>query len=321
MHYNLRRRNGHAVQELKDGERRINDASYQIGAITCLFGLFGVAVAFLAAYNLPASSNTTFIQFFGLYLLVAAAAAAAGSVAGFIFGIPRTLDPAARAAVAGAAADGSVADKTNAMLAANTNLERISDWLTTLLIGATLVQIGTIIRSVKGFAEYLWTDKGQIYGPVILLLVYFFALAFLGIYLITRLYLTAALTQTLGMLAGGSGLTSAQSLSAILANSVQVKDPKELQFLVSAIDRWQLTESDREDPGLNALIARILYNHLMSGSPDNANLRTEQLRAALSRAIREPGARESLKSFFTAEKAARGDQTLPGDLVNMFFKS
>ncbi|MFS8115251.1 hypothetical protein QD460_26315 [Rhizobium jaguaris] len=317
----MRQRNGQAASQLKEGERRINDASYQIGAITCLFGLFGVVVAFLAAYNAPSSSTAGFTQFFGLYLLVAAAAAAAGSVAGFIFGIPRTLDPAARAAVAGAAADGGVADKTNAMLAANTNLERISDWLTTLLIGATLVQIGAIIHWIRGFAEYLWTKDGQIYGPVVLLLVYFFALAFLGIYLITRLYLTAALTQTLGMLAGGSGLTNAQSLHAILTNSVQEKDPKELQFLVSAIDRWQLTDGEREDTGLNALIARILYNYSMSGNPDNATLRMEQLRGALSRAIREPGARESLKSFFAAEKAARGDQTLPGDLLNMFFKS
>jgi adenine-specific DNA methylase len=73
--------------------------------------------------------------------LAAAAAASGGALFGFAFGIPRTLDPTSRAAVATAMSQGGSAGGINALMAANTNFERASDWLTTLLIGATLVQI------------------------------------------------------------------------------------------------------------------------------------------------------------------------------------
>src|SRR5438876_12148370 len=50
-------------------------------------------------------------------------------------------------AVATAATRAGPAAASHALLAANTNLERISDWLTTLLIGATLVQVKEIGRA------------------------------------------------------------------------------------------------------------------------------------------------------------------------------
>src|SRR5262249_59046584 len=71
-----------------------------------------------------------------LYGLTACAAAAAGALFGFLFAIPRTREAAA---VAGRPEDPTAVRQ--AVLVANTNLERVSDWLTTLLLGATLVQI------------------------------------------------------------------------------------------------------------------------------------------------------------------------------------
>jgi hypothetical protein len=66
----------------------------------------------------------------GSGLLVAGAAALAGGVIGFLFGIPRT--------VPGASAPGA----TGTQYQGNTNLEQISDWLTKILVGIGLVQIG-----------------------------------------------------------------------------------------------------------------------------------------------------------------------------------
>ena len=143
-----------------------------------------------------------FAAFFGADMLVAAAATAAGAALGFVFGIPRTLDPASRAAVA-AAAERTAAADSHALLAANTNLERISDWLTTLLIGATLVQIKDIAAWVGSLGKNLTTGGAAANDAVIpIIVIYYVALSFLGVYLITRLYLTSAFENTLGMLLG-----------------------------------------------------------------------------------------------------------------------
>jgi hypothetical protein len=92
---------------------------------------------------------------------------------------------------------------SQAALAANTNLERISDWLTTLLIGATLVQSQNVVAWVGSLGER-FKDGLTIQALVPIIVVYYFALAFLGTYLVTRLYLTLALQETLALLAGVS---------------------------------------------------------------------------------------------------------------------
>jgi hypothetical protein len=126
-------------------------------------------------------------------LLAAAAATAAGALFGFIFAIPRTLDPASHAAVAGAVSRDPVA----ATQAVNTNLERISDWLTTLLIGATLVQIKDVVGWVGSLGQKLSTSGIAANASVVpIIVIYYFALAFLGVYLITRLYLASAFRDT-----------------------------------------------------------------------------------------------------------------------------
>jgi hypothetical protein len=73
-------------------------------------------------------------------------------------------------------------------MAANTNFERVSDWLTTLLIGVTLVQIKDTAAWVGGLGKGLLqggTAANDAIIPVIV--IYFFTLAVLRVYLITRL--------------------------------------------------------------------------------------------------------------------------------------
>jgi hypothetical protein len=183
-------------------EKKIFAASFRIGWTVVACGLGGLGAIALWAHGVV-HADIGFAAFFGADLLVAAAASAAGALFGFIFGIPRTLDPASRAAVATAAVQQNTGDASNALMAANTNLERISDWLTTLLIGATLVQIKDIVKWVGNLGKGL-LQSGQAANDAVVpvIVVYFFALAFLGVYLITRLYLTSAFLQTLAILTG-----------------------------------------------------------------------------------------------------------------------
>lgn len=84
---------------------------------------------------------------FSILFLVGCAAWLSGSVLGFLFGVPRfQADPQA---------------DSNRMLP-NTNLEQVSDWLTKIIIGATLVQLGTLVDHLQ--ALFLMVG-GQIDKP------------------------------------------------------------------------------------------------------------------------------------------------------------
>lgn len=296
------------------GEIKINAASYRIGAVTALFALFGVTIAFVSAFGAASGANSEFLKLLGLNVLAAAAAGSAGAFAGFVFGIPRTLDPAARAVVADVASSGGAADKTNAILASNTNLERISDWLTTLLVGATLVQLGPIITHIHDFADYLASDDGRQQGPIILLLIYFFILGFLGIYLITRLYLTSALTQTLGMLRGDGGLSNLATLKAAVAK-FHAAPNEAIPGYVSLVDNWVLTDEERKDPELNSIAAYLVYRYLGLGQRQDAAQRATELHSLVRLAAAKPELKEQLKTFFSSEVSQLGDQSLAGDII------
>jgi len=139
-----------------------------------------------------------FLAYFGGDLL---AAAAAGAFVGFIFGLPRTLDAESRTKLLDAVQKNDTVAASHAAMAANTNLERVSDWLTTLLIGATLVQIKDIVIWVGGIGKNLIDGRAPANDAVVpIIIVCYFALSFLGIYLITRLYVTYALSLTLDLL-------------------------------------------------------------------------------------------------------------------------
>jgi hypothetical protein len=73
-------------------------------------------------------------------LLVAGAAFLGGALLGFLFGIPRSL--AVEATPAGTTAEPVEAGQRAALYRSNTNLEQISDWLTKILVGVGLVELG-----------------------------------------------------------------------------------------------------------------------------------------------------------------------------------
>jgi hypothetical protein len=238
---------------------------------------------------------------------------------GFVFGIPRTLDPASRAAVATATSRGGSGAASNALMAANTNLERISDWLTTLLIGATLVQIKDIAAWVGGLGKGLF-QGGQAANDAVIpvIVIYFFTLAFLGVYLITRLYLTSAFVQTLGMLTGTAETTAdpkalASTLDAALASGTF----SDLQAALKAYDESNLLEADRADPQLNVKLARVAAKAIASGSrTGRRGDPIAELKAFIIRAAADPAIKTSLKNDILSHSIT-GDGKLDVELSDI----
>jgi tetratricopeptide (TPR) repeat protein len=114
---------------------------------------------------------------------VGGAALLIGVLLGFLFGIPRTLQ-------------GDVPDKATRTYQVNTNLEQISDWLTKIIVGVTLIDLRTIPGHLMEISEYLAPALGggrraeAMAGGSIL---YFSVAGFFFGYLGTRLYLASAI--------------------------------------------------------------------------------------------------------------------------------
>jgi hypothetical protein len=148
----------------------------------------------------------------------ASACAFVGMLLGFLFGIPRFLarfgtpatvpeanQPQGSAAPSGGGqppqTQGPAAPGAWGQLApqagVNTNLEEISDWLTKIIVGVSLVElqrVQTKLLEAAGFIAQALGGSSQTsfaYG----LLLYFSISGFLGGYLLTRLYLQRAFRE------------------------------------------------------------------------------------------------------------------------------
>ncbi|OBI12890.1 hypothetical protein A5712_06170 [Mycobacterium sp. E2327] len=86
-------------------------------------------------------------------ILIALASACLGGFLGFIFAIPRELQSTQLDA-----------DSKSARYIGNTNLEQISDWLTKVLVGISLVQIGKVPAALEALGRQLAPLLGS-YGP------------------------------------------------------------------------------------------------------------------------------------------------------------
>jgi len=81
--------------------------------------------------------------------------------------------------------------------AVNTNLEEISDWLTKIIVGVSLVELRKALAALEGAAELIAKSiggTGQVSFAYALML-YFSISGFLGAYLLTRLYLQKAFSD------------------------------------------------------------------------------------------------------------------------------
>ncbi|WP_147572903.1 response regulator transcription factor [Cellulomonas massiliensis] len=118
------------------------------------------------------------------WLLVMLATASVAAILGLIFGVPR-----ARTDFSAAASE---------RYASNSNLEQISDWLTKLLVGAGLVQLGRVPGLARDVGDYLGADLAVPNASAFMVsaVVYGAGVGFGAAYLWTRLRLRIFLERS-----------------------------------------------------------------------------------------------------------------------------
>jgi hypothetical protein len=122
----------------------------------------------------------------------AAACVVAGGTVGFLFGIHRTLqgDQLTPHPQEG---NGRAYEQR-----VNTNLEQISDWLTKMLVGLGLTQLGTAPDRLREAATFMASGMADPKSAVVFAsatIVYFSIVGFIGGYLVTRLFLAGAFRE------------------------------------------------------------------------------------------------------------------------------
>jgi hypothetical protein len=143
-------------------------------------GQWGIATAVAAAAIFAGSVGSDLeanLEIFGVAIIVASAAAAIGGLLGFLFGIPRTLQ-----------SDAPSNDGSTRYLG-NTNLEQISDWLTKIIVGLSLVQLGRALPALGRLGNSLSPMLGAAPGSSgfgLSLCIYSSVVSFVVVYLWTR---------------------------------------------------------------------------------------------------------------------------------------
>ncbi|GAA2249116.1 MULTISPECIES: hypothetical protein [Kitasatospora] len=211
------------------------------------YGLGGVVAAGLAGLALCSAASGHWMGMLGGGLLVAAMSTAVGGGLGFLFGIPRLLSSGA------AAHPGDLSATSTASYAPNTNLERASDWLTKILLGAGLTQLGAVPHRLRQLGDALAPlvgggNSASVFVDVVV--VYFGVLGFLSGWLLTRLLLARALSTADRQTLADSVAQTSNSASNLDYTSTEVRK----MF----------------DTGVEGLRVQALA--LLQGKPDPANL-------------------------------------------------
>ncbi len=223
-------------EERKERDAEQREEARQNGTIKIVGGV--LAVPALVGLVLYFAADNHGLEVLAVGLLTAAAAFAAGALLGFLFGIPRFLAQQGTAPAPGA---------TNGpTYTPNTNLEQISDWLTKILVGVGLVQLGQIGHGIsvlgKGVEEGLGKDTHSI---AIMLMVSFSIVGFLSSYLFTRLRLQKVLEPFKAALKKQEeDLTTALPLVRLQLDPSGEKDPT-LMELVKAL--YQASSGIRDE--------------------------------------------------------------------------
>ncbi|MFF2143534.1 hypothetical protein [Kitasatospora sp. NPDC058190] len=122
-------------------------------------------------------------QALGGGLVVSGASTVVGGALGFLFGVPRVK---------------SGSGEPQGSYAPNTNLEQVSDWLTKVLLGVGLTQLGSLGERLHQLGTALAPALGGEDAAVpfaAALVLYFLVLGFLAGWLVTRLALPQVLTD------------------------------------------------------------------------------------------------------------------------------
>jgi hypothetical protein len=218
---------------------------------------------------------------FGTGVVVGGGGVAVGALLGLLFGVPRLLEqPKNATTVEGAAPTGSGYQ-------ANTNLTEISDWLTKIIVGISLIQLGTIRDQLLALVEALAPGFGTSAGAapfVAGLLATSTFTGFLTGYLLARIYLPRVFNE-------------ADVIFRVTEASRRV--------VVAAVQQ-QTIDSSEADAAAIRLIDQALSSSASAQQPSSEDL-TEALRRA------SPGTR----AFIVSRAADLRSSTWESDKATM----
>lgn len=172
-----------------ESERR-DEPPWQILGILLL-----VTTAALTFYGWSVGSKPLLL----IEILLGTAALTVGGFFGFLFGMPRAVAEVVNGTGGAPVKGDTTSDTINSSSPAreiryqpSTNLEQVSDWLTKILIGVGLVQLGSIGKGLAELGELVAnSQKPPIVGASIVsqvVAIVFLVLGFLASFLWTRIY-------------------------------------------------------------------------------------------------------------------------------------
>jgi hypothetical protein len=125
----------------------------------------------------------------GAFVFITVSATIFGGIVGFIFAIPNVNQEKN---------ENSVNLNSRKNYTINSNLNQVSDWLTKIIIGATLINFKEITKSLYKYSLDVDTQLGSIYikqSVVALVIIGFSAFGFLAGYMITRIIWSPAFVR------------------------------------------------------------------------------------------------------------------------------
>lgn len=203
---------------------RPDELADELRPLRMLFLMVLAGLLVLLLYGLQHSER--FFAVVTVGIMVAGAALVLGGLIGFLFGIPRTMQ--GHEGAGNGASDGT-GGSPSARYGANTNLERVSDWLTTLLVAVTIIQLHSIWGGVVATSQELAGGFGAGPGapPMALgTLLYFASTGFMFGFLWTRLFLPVAYRRTdIALLVNKAEVDAIVNITQTLDNSRAVALP------------------------------------------------------------------------------------------------
>lgn len=158
-----------------------------------------LAFTLIIFVSINSKSIFQFYSTLGIGILLAMGVFIFGTLIGFLFGIPKTLQGSDSGGTNSEKGDNGIGESKSDHYQPNTNLEQMSDWLTKILVGVGLTQLTKIPSLLQYFASIFSPALGgSPYGDAISITIFiFFSIdGFLIGYLWTRRYFEYELTIT-----------------------------------------------------------------------------------------------------------------------------
>lgn len=202
----------------------------------------------------------------GIILNIFSSGAAIGALAGFLFGIPRSVEIKDNAQTKQGSLSETAKIDAKRYFSSNTNLEKLSDWLTTMLVGIGLSQMSSILESLSRFGNFILfsipkhnQEEFSFLSSISpLVLIFGLLTGFIVFFLYTRIHLAVSLNQTEKSLDSSNlynKIAPEKALNAIRESAAYVSEnseaPKSTKFDLK--DKHKITLSD----GISVMFASL----------------------------------------------------------------